>query len=322
MSPAFWDKLRTVAANIGARPEDLILVMASETSGTLDPKITAWGRPNKKPVGSSWAGINGAGLGLTTLTPIAAKVMGITPQQWWSLPDLSPEDALDYTEKYFRFLLDKVGHGKTGYENAVALYLANAASGIWSAWPLAGTSHVYDGANWATNKSLDNIGVADLRGVVVHPGRDIGSYDPTYRRKLKGWVDVIDLANAILSTYNAAGGRYLQQYDAYLQSIGESGIASDYSPTGTILKKVAYNTVTDPSSQVATVSLTDAPNAQSSIAYYDPTDGLAAVAQINADVNPFMQPPAAPNAVKTAALGAVFVGLGVLAYRHFYGDGE
>lgn len=238
----FWARLREVAKAINARPEDLIVVLASESAGTMNPKATDWARFGG-PAPKTWAEVKDrcrayyekhhggndntgwfcGGLGLNTIMADTAAMLGISPQEWWSIPDQTPTKALDYTEKFFRYLLDTFGQGKTGYVNALDLYLANAAMGAWRIRPLTMSTVVYGpNTGYSGNVSLDNIGISDTRGVVVKPGRS----------GKKGYVDVEDMKNAVLNSYSSLAQRFLKQYQDYL-SVAQLEGTPNYNPVAT-----------------------------------------------------------------------------------------
>ncbi len=82
-TPAFQKKLTEVAARLGANPQDLIKVMHFETGGTFSPSVV-----NKAGSGAT---------GLIQFLPTTATSLGTTTA---ALARMSPEDQLDYVEKY------------------------------------------------------------------------------------------------------------------------------------------------------------------------------------------------------------------------------
>lgn len=239
LDSSFWARLREVASKINARPEDLIIVLASESAGTMNPHATDWARFGP-PAPKTWSEVTSrcaeyytkhhggsdntgwfcGGLGLNTLMPASAAMIGLTATEWWQLADNTPTVALDATQKWFRTILDTLGQGKTGYVNALDLYLANAAQGVWRIRPLTMSTVVYGpNTGYSGNVGLDNIGIADSRGVVVKAGRP----------GKKGYVDVEDMKNAVLNSYNSLAKPYLKQYQDYLSVASLEG-TSNYNP--------------------------------------------------------------------------------------------
>jgi hypothetical protein len=229
----FWVRLNTMAANLPARPEDIIVVLASETSGTMDPKVTNWARfpgPAPKtwdevnqrchdyyvahhgPGIPSWATPYCGGLGLNTITAETAAAMGMSPAEWWSLPDLTPAQGLDYAERFFKYLLNVYGAGKLGYANALDLYLANAAKQAWRTRPLLLSNVVYGpNTGYSANSALDNI--RTRAGV---------SYDAVGNPlSKKGYVDVEDMKNAVLNSYKNWAAPYLKQYWDFMSNVAQ-----------------------------------------------------------------------------------------------------
>jgi len=175
MTPAFWDKIIKVTNTIGARrPEDLIMVLSAESAFTMSPSATkSYRRPIIGPP-NTWEGTSGA-LGLNTIMPFVGREIGLTPQQWWSLPDMTPEQNLDITEKYFQHILHKYGQGKKGYANVLDLYLANAALATWIKGvkgQLAPNTIIYGPSDTKSNPGLDYnkdgiIDVGDMNAVIL-----------------------------------------------------------------------------------------------------------------------------------------------------------
>jgi len=166
MSDEFWKRLDAMATRLNTPAEDIIVVITGETAGTLDPSRTKYQRrPIDKPPGDDWKGAAGY-LGLNTMGWMIGKTLGLKPAEWWHIPDLSPEDNLLYTEKYWNWALKSIG--KDRFEGAADLYLANLVWGIWHWAHLHGgfspkliiASSKPGGPNpeiYATNDSFDKV---------------------------------------------------------------------------------------------------------------------------------------------------------------------
>lgn len=317
LSSDFWVRLRQVAASIGARPEDLIIVLASETAGTMNPHSTDWARfAGAAP--TSWAevkqrcsdyyklhhgggdnkGFFCGGLGLNTIMAEVAQAMGMSPQEWWSLPDMTPTQALDTTERYFKYLLSTYGQGKTGFVNALDLYLANAALGAWRTRPLTMATVVYGpNSGYSGNVVLDNIGVSDAHGLVVTPGRS----------GKKGFVDVEDMKNAVLNSYNSVAQPYLNQYNRFLTVASLDPTPSSYHPinavTGYSPWDYAYAGYTPEEAQGNGQAALDAIN----------SDGLRRPT-VNPNAFPDRDAPLVDVSSKLVAIGLMGVGIVLLVH--------
>lgn len=164
----FYRKAARVSSAIGARrPEDLVLVLSAETNYTLDPASTKLFRPNVKP--TNWANLKdicaapGTGrcgaLGLNTIEPDVARAIGMSASEWWRLPDMTPEENLDYVERYFLWVKAQVvprleGPYDDAFPSPLALYIANAAYGKLLQ-KLRPETVIYNAAETASNPGLD-----------------------------------------------------------------------------------------------------------------------------------------------------------------------
>lgn len=99
LSDEFFRKVEIVAQHIGAKPEDLLRVMASE-SGLRSTAFNA----------------SGGATGLIQFMPNTAKALGTTTE---ALRAMTPEAQLDYVEKYF-----KMNSGGRPLDSVGALYAA------------------------------------------------------------------------------------------------------------------------------------------------------------------------------------------------------
>jgi hypothetical protein len=99
VSDEFLRRVRVVAGHIGAKPEDLLRVMASE-SGLRSNALNA----------------SGGATGLIQFMPSTARALGTTTE---ALRAMTPEDQLDYVEKYF-----KANNGGRALDSVGALYTA------------------------------------------------------------------------------------------------------------------------------------------------------------------------------------------------------
>jgi hypothetical protein len=194
MSDEFWKRLDGMANRLNTPAEDIIIVMTGETAGTLDPARTRYQRrPIDKPPGNNWEGAAGY-LGLNTMGWMIGKTLGLTPKEWWHIADLSPEQNLDYTEKYWNWALKSIGKDK--FESAADLYLANLAWGIWH-WAhlhkgfspkLVIASSKPGGPNpeiYATNDSFDRVfgnndGILTLDDIALSTVKLASQADPNF----------------------------------------------------------------------------------------------------------------------------------------------
>lgn len=252
-SDAWWSKFLDVARAIGARqPEDLVLVLTSETAGTLSPGRTRYSRrPFSEP--QSWKDVidwersnpgevGGSGaLGLNTIMRPAAQALGLSAKEWWRIPDIADGDpkALDYTQAYFQYIKRLRGVMRP-FTDATELYLANAAAGLLGN-KLTDSTIVYSGANAQANKALMNA---------------------------QGTVTVGDLAKSLRSLAVAGPGYlsaapYLAQLRDYMGRTGTSYSLPAYGTGEAPFKRVGYST--------------DAP--------YDPSAGTDAINAAN-DASP------------------------------------
>lgn len=145
LSDAFFSAIIPMAARIGTKPEDLIVVFAGESG--INP---AQGTP---PPGTDNAG----GKGLSAITRDVASAAGLSDAQWLTFHTLTAEQQLPFIETYFAKIL--TSFGLTGYRNALELYLANAASTVFGNYRTKGVSPgdvLYSGAGWRGNLGMDN----------------------------------------------------------------------------------------------------------------------------------------------------------------------
>jgi hypothetical protein len=84
VSPAFRKKVVDISARLGTQPDYLMACMAFESAGTFDPA-------KRNAVGSG-------AVGLIQFMPSTAKGLGTSVD---ALAAMSPEEQLDYVEKYF-----------------------------------------------------------------------------------------------------------------------------------------------------------------------------------------------------------------------------
>lgn len=168
LSDEFFSKLIKGAEFLHTRPENILVVLTGESAGSMDPAATKWARPSRMP--TSWADANqllasenkpGA-LGLNTMQPGAASTIGMTPQQWYHLPDMSAAENLDYSIKFFEAMRKTRMPQNPGYTNALELYLANAAPAMLGSRLQSGTV-VYNSALTKSNPALD----IDKDGVIT-----------------------------------------------------------------------------------------------------------------------------------------------------------
>lgn len=157
-TPDDYRALAAAAAQIVARPEDLLLVLYSESR--LDPHAAARGSDGF-PIA----------VGLNQITGVNAHAMGITEAERVSLLNLGVTDQLPYVVRSFRAATG----GPHVFGDAGALYQANAAPGTLSQG--SGDEVVlYTAAKNPTeynaNKGLDRnndgrITVGDLRSLLA-----------------------------------------------------------------------------------------------------------------------------------------------------------
>jgi len=215
MSDGFWYKLTDVANIIGARrPEDLLMVLSAESAFTLNPAAANWSRRPKDRPPVDWSEAQGY-VGLNTIGPEAARELGLTPQEWWNIGNLSAEDNLYYTQKFFLHTLQKYGKGKKGFANTLDLYLANAALGTW----IRGVDHqltpqtiIYNEAQTRSNPGLD--------------------------WNKDGVVDVQDMNDALIGAVFPNTKKFLAEYAAF-RSVAGLATKSPYTP-------VSFTEVTQP----------------------------------------------------------------------------
>jgi hypothetical protein len=98
LSPRFRVKVAGVVARLGMQPDDLLRIMSFETGGTFDPSV-------KNRAGSG-------ATGLIQFMPETAKALGTTTDE---LARMTPEQQLEYVEKYFAFYKGKLGNLQDAY---------------------------------------------------------------------------------------------------------------------------------------------------------------------------------------------------------------
>ncbi len=104
--PAFYQQLQTVAGNIGARPEDLMAVMLSESG--MNPAATNGNPP--------------VAIGLIQWQENAARASGMSQSYYQNnLASATASQQLPYVQNYYS------NKGVSSYPTAGSLYLANAA---------------------------------------------------------------------------------------------------------------------------------------------------------------------------------------------------
>lgn len=176
LSDNFFENLIKGAEFLHIRPEDILVVLTGETAGTLDPASTKWARPSREP--TSWADANqllqsenkpGA-LGLNTMQPGAAQTIGMTPKEWYHLPDMKPEENIGYSIRFWE-AMRKARMPNSNYANALELYLSNAAPAMLGS-RLAKNTVVYNSTLTKSNPALDInkdgvITVGDMAAVVT-----------------------------------------------------------------------------------------------------------------------------------------------------------
>jgi len=139
--PSFYAKLKQVADNIHANPEDLLACLTSESG--LNAQATNFVRGKDGKV----TNIPQA-LGLNQITPSAQKASGMTDSFWRNdYGKLTAEQQLPYVERYFK----AVGHGRN-FNNIGDLYMANAAPGFIGK---SGDIVIYTGNAAKQNPGLD-----------------------------------------------------------------------------------------------------------------------------------------------------------------------
>lgn len=98
LTPQFRVKVAGVAARLGMQPDDLLRIMSFETGGTFDPSV-------KNRAGSG-------ATGLIQFMPETAKSLGTTTE---ALSRMTPEEQLDYVEKYLAPYTGKLGTLQDAY---------------------------------------------------------------------------------------------------------------------------------------------------------------------------------------------------------------
>jgi hypothetical protein len=98
LSPAFRTKTGDIETRLGMQSGDLLRIMDFETGGTFNPA-----EPNKAGSGAT---------GLIQFMPDTAKALGTTTE---ALAKMSPEQQLDYVEKYLSQYKGKIGNLQDAY---------------------------------------------------------------------------------------------------------------------------------------------------------------------------------------------------------------
>lgn len=172
LSDGFFAYLIPMASRIGSRPEDVLVVLSSESG--LNPASTK-GMPYH---------------GLNTIGANEALGIGLTAQEWADIPTMTPEQNLPIVEKYYTALLSKVG--RKGFANALDLYLSNAGYGIWALGHIDPNQVMYPaGSAWNGNYALDNYPAA-VGKTLAQANAMVQSGD------LKGYISVDDLRRFML----------------------------------------------------------------------------------------------------------------------------
>lgn len=98
LTPTFTTKAQEVADRLGMNPQDLLRIISFETAGTFDPAT-------KNRAGSG-------ATGLIQFTEATAKALGTTTE---ALAKMTPEQQLDYVEKYLTPFRGNLGNIKDAY---------------------------------------------------------------------------------------------------------------------------------------------------------------------------------------------------------------
>lgn len=144
--------LTAAAAQVGTRPLDLLVVLASESGLKPDAVAIVDGAPYA--------------LGLNQITPPNAKAMGIYPTPWESIPKMGVGEQIPYVVKS---LLAATGGRKRSYYDAGELYQSNFAPATLAKGTTDGTVlFASPSGGYKNNKALDyrnrgKIVVGDLR---------------------------------------------------------------------------------------------------------------------------------------------------------------
>ena len=167
-----YQRLAQVAKEIRTSPADLLLVLWSESG------LNTWAYNPK-----------GKATGLNQITPEALRCMGTSNAEHEAMRAMTVAQQLDYVRKYFQcneFF-------KTGgvYENAVQLYVANAAPVFTPAKNL--NTVLYDSVKnkkqYEANKGLDHAGKGTITagdlGIVLHNNVN----QPSFKRHLQALAD-------------------------------------------------------------------------------------------------------------------------------------
>lgn len=225
LSDTFFENLIKGAEFLHIRPEDILVVLTGETAGTLDPASTKWARPSREP--TSWADANqllqnenkpGA-LGLNTMQPGAAQTIGMTPKEWYHLPDMKPEENIGYSIRFWE-AMRKARMPNSNYANALELYLSNAAPAMLGS-RLAKNTVVYNSTLTKSNPALD----INKDGVIT-----VGDMAAVVTGIATGHIPPSALPNpGANSTWYLNAVNFINQYYDYLKR-NNIDVPSTYSP--------------------------------------------------------------------------------------------
>jgi Transglycosylase SLT domain len=160
LTPSFTAKTKEVADRLGMDHQHLLRIISFETGGTFDPAV-------KNRAGSG-------ATGLIQFMPDTAKALGTTTE---ALAKMTPEQQLDYVEKYLTPYKGKLGNLKDAY----LAVLKPAALGQGLDAPLF--TRDTDGKAYLQNAGLDTGGkgqvtVGDALGAVMRTTTGGGTQTP------------------------------------------------------------------------------------------------------------------------------------------------
>ena len=138
LSPSFQQKVEEIEQRLGMAPGSLLAVMRFETGGTFDPA-----ERNRAGSGAT---------GLIQFMPSTAKGLGTSTD---ALAKMSPEDQLDYVERYLTPYKGKMGTLKDAY--MAVLYPKAIGKPEWYPLFMSGTKA------YTQNAGLDR----DKKGMVT-----------------------------------------------------------------------------------------------------------------------------------------------------------
>ena len=201
----FYSDLDGYAKDLGVSPEDLLVVLASESNfmlGTIDkPIIATEAILAKNGFDRSLLGADITPRGLPGFTASVVPTL-MTADEWKRLPKMSAAEQLFYVHKMFKQIEDTRLDGRP-FKDAFELYLANANPGSLSpSGDYNWDSKMYVGDAWATNLSIDRgkSGLAAGDYATRQGERDLFAKDPLgYAKNLvqkgiiKGYVSLGDL---------------------------------------------------------------------------------------------------------------------------------